>query len=739
MNDLVHQEQQEGLPLDPLTLLIGLRKRWRIFVIFALGAVIWGGFCAVKFGINTWEAETALLYQPTIIASQEDKHSVVPPLTTQIHMVKLHSNLEETRTTLGLDTSVQGLSSACKVDIAQQTDLMFIRCNWGTAEDVATLTNTLRDVFLKNQLRLRRMEASKQIREVEGQLDATQEQLDVAMEALQKFSTTHNVIDFDQEIQWYLDEFSTLDLRYEQARIDQRTVELQSQNIDRIGADMKRRVADEQKRATEQTESLANLNIRSERLRKAIVDEKNRNVNQAELALRKAEYERAQKLKKRGLIPDTEFDKIRSAYEKQQALALDTEQIRNWKHELDKLHTVVLPPNIQKQLPSRRILDDILMKTMDTQMQQVALAERVTQLENSRRNIRRKLTGLKKLHLQFLAMNQEIEGIETEKKRATRLLAQLQRVYESQKGDFSVISTAQVPPRPEWSNRRIIFVGVALCGTIAGFFLIMLLELKDTTIKSEADLAVRLGLPVLGVLPKLHLTSQLFSDETEDTFTEHFKIIARRIRRAVPKKGARILLVSAKRGEGQTVVTANLAACLGRQDEYVMLLEGNIRRGMPEGHLHALVPEDVGTLKGLGEYLSYEADKMQEVVSPTVLPGVECLPVVGEAVIPDLLGTHRMHELLEKASELYSIVLLDGPPALPYVDAEILAQWADAIIFVVRSRSCPSSTLQKSIDHLQQVGTPIIGVILNDVEPIYFRDEQRIINATTETKKRSGS
>ena len=107
-------------------------------------------------------------------------------------------------------------------------------------------------------------------------------------------------------------------------------------------------------------------------------------------------------------------------------------------------------------------------------------------------------------------------------------------------------------------------------------------------------------------------------------------------------------------------------------------------------------------------------------VWPTRLPGVECLPRVGEAVIPDLVSSNRMGELFEEVSQRFSIILVDTPPVLPYVDADSLAQWADAIVLVVKSRTHTASTLKKVMDRLRESKVPIIGVVLNQVDPIYI-------------------
>lgn len=58
--------------------------------------------------------------------------------------------------------------------------------------------------------------------------------------------------------------------------------------------------------------------------------------------------------------------------------------------------------------------------------------------------------------------------------------------------------------------------------------------------------------------------------------------------------------------------------------------------------LRDLIPEDEQHLKGLGEYLSYEADESNEITWPTVLSGVECL---GKVPHDRVSALYRSHDL----------------------------------------------------------------------------------------------
>ena len=66
---------------------------------------------------------------------------------------------------------------------------------------------------------------------------------------------------------------------------------------------------------------------------------------------------------------------------------------------------------------------------------------------------------------------------------------------------FRVVDSARQPERPISPNRVLIKVSGALAGLAMGFFAVFLLEVRDSSLKTEADVLQVLGLPVLAMVP----------------------------------------------------------------------------------------------------------------------------------------------------------------------------------------------------------------------------------------------
>ena len=706
-----------GLPFEPLTLLIGLLRRWKILAIFFVVSIALGLFAGIKFGTRTYEAETVMLYTPE--EGTEEGLGRTPPLATQIQMVKIPSNLEEVRERLRLPTSLKALGRACRVLVERKTSLVFIRATWDSAKEVAAITNTLRDVFIANQVRLAKENAGRDLRDLEARFKKVRSKLLGADGKLQKFITINKIVDLNMEVKWNLEQLTSLELLLSNAKVDKDTLVLQKASLEKRINGLKAKEAKD-KATQAKTQGLADLNIRIERIRRAIHDDKVQRSDSVDMVKYKLAFERAQKLYEKGLISKAEYEETRADFERQEVEALDTEQIKEWKRQLHILEKQVIPEKTSFKSESGGMLHDFQLKALTMELDEVSMRQKVIHLEQERKRVMARLEILTDLQRKYAGLTREVRARETESKTLDRELTQVRRDYQSNRSNFTIISDAKIPLFRLTSNRKIIVIVVVFLINMMGFTLILGLELMDTTIKSAAELTQKFSLPVIGIIPKIKDAQGLFPDKAHFPLIEPFRIIVRRLRHLVPKKGARLMIVSVNPGEGKTMIATNLAAALGRQDERVLLLDAQARAQESERNFRYLITEKEKPIIGLGEYLSFQAESVKDIIWPTTLPGVECIPHVSEAVIPDVLASNRMQEMLEALSKDFSIIIMDAPAADKYVDAELVASMSDAILIVVQSRACPNSGLKRAIERLQETDVPIIGFILNNVDRFYI-------------------
>jgi Mrp family chromosome partitioning ATPase len=100
----------------------------------------------------------------------------------------------------------------------------------------------------------------------------------------------------------------------------------------------------------------------------------------------------------------------------------------------------------------------------------------------------------------------------------------------------------------------------------------------------------------------------------------------------------------------------------------------------------------------------------------------------------ELLSAQRTAELLAALREDCDIVLVDSPPLLPVTDATALSVWVEATVLVTRAHATRKPDLQRAAEVLVQGEAPLVGSVLNDVQPddeysyassYYYKTEQR--------------
>ncbi len=823
-------EEEGKLPFDPATTLIGLWRRRKIFAVIVVMFSVLGVVSAILFGQKTYEAETVLMYSPVAVAEAEVTSTSQDPkgLYTQMNMVKILSNLEETKRRLNLGASPRAIGRASSAEVQRNTQLMTLRVRWGSPKEAADIANTLREVFLDNQRSISHAQAKGQITSFEARLKTIQVQLDDASDKLGEYTQEHNIIDVDAETQYYLQELSSVDALYEQTKSDLTTTELQLKNVEGIMKELK--VKRDEDRTLDQS-SVDQTNRRIEQLKKTIEDDRSARAKSADFAQAELDFERAKKLWDKGLIPKAEYDKAKLTFEKQKALLQDTDEMKAWKDELGILEQQSMALQYIGSGSGGSMSDEMMVRAFDLRLQQTAFKEKVKHLEDARKRVREKLDRMPKLERGYIELSNSVASMEAERDNLKQALNKARRVFESQSTDFNLISEAKPPTSSRSSNRKLLAAGMGIFGVMIGFFLILGLELLDTSIKSTGELSVKVTLPILGTLRSVPPAEPHFPGQEGSAQFEPFNIITRRIRQTIPKDGARILLVSTKPGEGKTWIAINMAISMGRRDDMVLLSDAQVRSDEEQKNVYSMMqhegisgkikdtisikdglapvkgwiskskkgdkdadiedsqsmigqsilPMDMQTssmsgggsvkgkigesvfsvaarlaewfdtrfddllgtetriqnttadrhdirdlilydgksLMGIGEYLTYEAESVDEVLWPTMLRGVEILPRFSSAIVPDLISSSRMKEFLDDVSERFNVVLLDGPAVFPFVDADLLAQLSDAIVFVIRSRYSSTPLIQKALEQIQESGVPVIGVILNDVDPIY--------------------
>ncbi|MFH0960676.1 MAG: hypothetical protein V1897_18470, partial [Pseudomonadota bacterium] len=393
-----------GLPFDPLTLLIGLILRWKIVAIALVLSLILGAVAAKLFGKMTFETETIIFFKEP--DKKDDTGGRNPSVSNRATMVKIPSNLRAVSEKLNLGLPPTKLAPSIQVRVEKRTSLIIITAQWSSAKEAAKIANTMREVFVANQVALMKADAKKEMDGIETKLDVVDRNLADADQKLQTFISENKIVDLAKEIQWNVDQIASLETLVSNSKNEADTLETQKLNIQERIENLKAKAIEEQS-VSKQGKSLADLNIRIERLRRAIHDDKVKRKNTVELGKDELAYLRAKELLDKGLIAQQDFEKAKAEFEAKEVDAVDTEEIQEWKRQLKVLEGEVIPEKENFKSPTQEMLSSLQVKLLDMELQEVSLTKKVDFVNKQIARVKARLEVLSGLQRKYTILSKE--------------------------------------------------------------------------------------------------------------------------------------------------------------------------------------------------------------------------------------------------------------------------------------------------------------------------------------------
>lgn len=260
-----------------------------------------------------------------------------------------------------------------------------------------------------------------------------------------------------------------------------------------------------------------------------------------------------------------------------------------------------------------------------------------------------------------------------------------------------------------------LLVGV-VAGILLGAAIVVALEVMDDSIKYPDEVERVLGLPLLGIIPKLNRKRSSSNkpvalevhEDPRSTLAEAYRSVRTALQfstaEGAPK---RLVITSTTRNEGKSTTSLALAINFAQMGQRVLLIDGDMRN--PTVHKLLGIPNDFG----LSNLLSSDnrGDKM---ITPTAIPNLSVLtagPIPPNPV--DLLTGPKLLLLLNITSALgIDYVIVDAPPMLGLADAVVLGNQLQNVLFVVQASSTRKTQIKNALRRLRQGGLVPRGVVL---------------------------
>ena len=283
---------------------------------------------------------------------------------------------------------------------------------------------------------------------------------------------------------------------------------------------------------------------------------------------------------------------------------------------------------------------------------------------------------------------------------------------------FQMLDEAETPSAPfnQMSVKRALATGGA-AGLVLGLFILGLLALFRRTARDPEEMKRITSLRCLAMIPYMPVKARrsqkrqsisVLDARTPHGYRESMRSLRLRLLRQMEQAGQKVLVVtSTAAGEGKSTVAVNLALLLADDGRKVLLIDGDLRRQTDAARLgiggkHSLqdvaaggkrASELVGKIRSSGLYFLGNSSTMEQ-PAPVLTSGA-------------------VQRFVEEMREKMDFVIIDTPPCEMFQDAALLAEYADAMLYVVKYDAVPQRRIRDGIASLSGRRAAFAGYAFN--------------------------
>lgn len=675
------QRPEEGY-VDPRSLLDALGRRWRamlamVLVMLTLG-MVWTltrqrryasiSEIVIRQDVSRTSSSSAELPELNKIEEMSS-----PSLTTQMRLLQSAELISDALIALPPQFR-HGGAPQVTVKNTTEDNVVTVTTTAHTPRLAAALTNSLVDTFIKRDLEESRKTASTALAYVQSEMARIGTELHTARQQLAEYETQNNVSGSAGTLDKYTEQLATLNNEAENA-------------------------------ATEATVARGTMNSLSAKL----------NRESREIVTNTTE--------ERNPILDKLDDQIQALEGQRLELLLEFQpDAPEVKHVEEQIHTT--QQHRTAYLTTRMTSKTHTVNPIYQQLQQQYLAASTNadaaQIRAGvlQRALADKHATLQKLPAQVMRaaeFNNTVKQLED----AYTLLSsnyQTLRINEaSHISNVRVLSRAEendIPVSPSLPRNMAIalVLGMLLAAGVA-----VMLEAFDDRVHSQITLEHLSSLPILAYVPRVldGAPVKLALEAMRNSpVLEGMRLLRSRLYYCAQEMPLGVVAISsAGPQEGKSTIAINLAVALALDGKRVVLVDTDLRRASLSSYFS--LRSDTGlTSVVAGQHTLAEAVRETSVARVSVLPSGPLPPNP-----PEVLNAPQMRRMITELSEQYDMVILDAPPVAGLSDTLVVSSMADGLLLVVSAEQTRKGMFQLSLQTLEQIGAPLLGLVLNRVNP----------------------
>jgi capsular exopolysaccharide synthesis family protein len=379
---------------------------------------------------------------------------------------------------------------------------------------------------------------------------------------------------------------------------------------------------------------------------------------------------------------------------------------------------IVTNENLQSGIIKQQLSLDLVKSEVESS----ALISRLQELSATQIAYKNRLNVLPKLEQEQRELQRRLEASQSTYQTLLKKLQEV-RVAENQTtGNARIIQDAFVSPKPMASQKFIILALGSFLGILLATGAIVILEIRDKSIKHLQDAKEVFGFTLLGVIPSLTkkalgksqdsewgIPQLVVKDAPRLPVAQAYQMLQANLKFLSSDKPPSVIVVtSSVPQEGKSTISANLATSMAQLGKRVLLVDADMHHSS-QHHIWSLT-----NVAGLSDVLVGQAE-----FNTTVNEVMPNLNVLSAGAIPPnplaLLDSKHMAALIEQFAATYDCVIIDAPPVTLGADALTLGQMADGVLLVTRPGVVSFNSANTAKESLMRSQQNVLGIVVNGI------------------------
>lgn len=353
-----------------------------------------------------------------------------------------------------------------------------------------------------------------------------------------------------------------------------------------------------------------------------------------------------------------------------------------------------------------------------------SLMEKKQILQEEKVKLNKRVSSMPSTQQEVLRLSRDVESGRAVYLQLLNRQQELSIAKSSAIGNVRIIDHAITETSPVKPNKVLIIAVGAIFGLFFSIGLVLLRVFLRRGIESPEQLE-EMGINVYASVPvsewlSSHLSKNKRKNNESDTLlaienpadlaVEALRGLRTSLHFAMMEAKNNVLMISgASPNAGKTFVSTNLAATIASTGKKVLFIDADLRKG----YVHKMF--GAKQVKGLSDILSGQVSASDAIEK---VPNGD-FDYISRGQIPpnpaELLMHTRFENLIQWASQLYDLIIIDTPPILAVTDAAIIGRYAGTTLLVARFEVNTAKEISVSVKRFEQNGVVIKGCILNGV------------------------